>query len=626
MVWANLEPQAGCAVKREIPYDGVDQDCDGVDLIDRDADGVAATAAGGDDCDDTDSAVFPGAPEVPYDGVDQDCDGADRTDVDGDGQDAQVVGGDDCDDHDAGVYTGATELSYDGIDQDCDGADLTDVDADGQGAVEAGGVDCDDGDATVYRGATEIPYDDIDQDCNGADLTDVDGDGHDAATVGGDDCDDADASVHPGAVEVEQDGIDENCDGGDDTTPGASITPTPDATFSGAPRLGTSSTGVDDLDGDGVPDLAISSIDTVYLLSGAGRGPGGVDAAMGTVDLGGDDRHVLFDPILGIGDVDGDGRDDMLTAAEAWGTVKVFAVVPGTTAAPLLSAVGGDYFGAGFTPLLDVTGDGTPDLAVGEPGSDRGGANLPGQLYVYSGADRGEDRDEDAWLTVGGAGTHRLGAALASGDFDGDGADDLVIGEGNARGAGRIWIVTDLAAGLFRIEDVGGRVSRSTGLGVVSAGDADGDGLVDVLAGSYAPGACLLTGLDNPPASLDRAAACFIGSGSDFLFGVVVAGDLDGDGIPDVVGTEYGGHIGGAWDYGPANAYVFRGLFAGTIATTDAAAVVTDDNPVLDTYVRLSVSLPGDLDGDGYGELPFGDPYFRETTGAAWLYSGLLRP
>lgn len=57
--------------------DGIDQNCDGVDGIDGDRDGYASIASGGDDCDDTDPAVHPCAPDVGGDGVDQNCDGED---------------------------------------------------------------------------------------------------------------------------------------------------------------------------------------------------------------------------------------------------------------------------------------------------------------------------------------------------------------------------------------------------------------------------------------------------------------------------------------------------------------------------------------------------------------------
>lgn len=78
------------------------------------------------DCDDTDGTVNPGASEVAGDGVDQDCDGIDLAtsfDADGDGFDAETAGGTDCDDADASVNPSAAEVLDDGIDQDCDGVD-----------------------------------------------------------------------------------------------------------------------------------------------------------------------------------------------------------------------------------------------------------------------------------------------------------------------------------------------------------------------------------------------------------------------------------------------------------------------------------------------------------------------
>lgn len=74
------------------------------------------------DCDDDRSGVHPGAEDVPYDGVDQDCDGGDLVDVDGDGSVAVEAGEGDCDDADAGVYPSAPETWADGFtDNDCDG-------------------------------------------------------------------------------------------------------------------------------------------------------------------------------------------------------------------------------------------------------------------------------------------------------------------------------------------------------------------------------------------------------------------------------------------------------------------------------------------------------------------------
>ncbi|MFH1468029.1 MAG: putative metal-binding motif-containing protein [Pseudomonadota bacterium] len=136
---------------------------------------VSASTGCAEDCDD--------GLDNDLDG-DIDCDDADCwvedlcCDTDGDGHRAEGdCGGDDCDDTDPTVYPGAPEDGGtgtdggDGKDNDCDGTvdeGTLDYDDDGDGWTERRG-DCDDGDASVNPDATDTPDDGIDQDCDGQD-------------------------------------------------------------------------------------------------------------------------------------------------------------------------------------------------------------------------------------------------------------------------------------------------------------------------------------------------------------------------------------------------------------------------------------------------------------------------
>ena len=189
-----------------------------------DADGDLDGFLESEDCDDTDSSIYPGAAEVVGDGKDNDCDGTETcyADADGDGYAADdgstVLSADsdcsdageadtsvpltDCDDTTSLARPGGTELPGDGIDQDCDGADLcyADIDGDGYRSSTGGTVastdmdctdtgeatssvpatDCDDTNATVNPGATEVPANGVDNDCNGFEVcyVDLDNDGY----------------------------------------------------------------------------------------------------------------------------------------------------------------------------------------------------------------------------------------------------------------------------------------------------------------------------------------------------------------------------------------------------------------------------------------------------------------
>lgn len=110
---ATLSTTATTAVATSGPTTGT--------AVDTDGDGFPE----GEDCDDGDALVYPGAPDAWYDGVDSDCMGNDDFDADADGYAGD--GGPDCADTEARVHPGAVEMRCDGFDNDCagDGDDRT---------------------------------------------------------------------------------------------------------------------------------------------------------------------------------------------------------------------------------------------------------------------------------------------------------------------------------------------------------------------------------------------------------------------------------------------------------------------------------------------------------------------
>lgn len=85
---------------------------------DADSDNFADVLVGGLDCNDNDNTINPDALEIPYDNIDQNCDGHDLTDVDNDGFTSIEASGLDCDDNNPNINPGKQEI-LDSIDQNC---------------------------------------------------------------------------------------------------------------------------------------------------------------------------------------------------------------------------------------------------------------------------------------------------------------------------------------------------------------------------------------------------------------------------------------------------------------------------------------------------------------------------
>lgn len=132
------------------------------------------------------------------------------------------------------------------------------------------------------------------------------------------------------------------------------------------------------------------------------------------------------------GDVDGDGRMDLLVATDprdangaptAAGSVRL---VSGSNGAPLATFSDGQLgtgYGSALAGLGDVTGDGVPDIAVGEPGHDGHGPDS-GSVRIYSGS-----TGKTWYHLLGPNAGATFGASLAcAGDINDDGLPDCSVG------------------------------------------------------------------------------------------------------------------------------------------------------------------------------------------------------
>ncbi|MBU3822831.1 PQQ-dependent sugar dehydrogenase [Flavobacteriaceae bacterium XHP0103] len=213
----------GVVVK--IEYTGVSENPNTTYYVDADGDGYGDSADTGTeytsdpgagfstnntDCDDSEPLAYPGNTEVPYDGIDNDCDPLTLDDdLDGDG----FIQANDCDDNDPAINPNT--VWYLGVDSDNDTffgsvTSITQCESPGPeySTTEPEVTDCDDSNPEVNPSTTEIPGNGIDDDCNPVTQDDdLDGDGYVAA----EDCDDNNAAINPGATEILYDGIDNDC-------------------------------------------------------------------------------------------------------------------------------------------------------------------------------------------------------------------------------------------------------------------------------------------------------------------------------------------------------------------------------------------------------------------------------
>ncbi|WP_159396901.1 FG-GAP-like repeat-containing protein [Sorangium cellulosum] len=267
-------------------------------------------------------------------------------------------------------------------------------------------------------------------------------------------------------------------------------------------------------------------------------------------------------------------------------------------------------FGSSLSCAGDVDGDGLADILVGAPSSDA--HNGEARLYFSDGGEDFSGRFVDRLSGMREDGQFG-GSVAAVGDVNGDGFDDVAVGEWAAPYA------------YLYMGDASGRLSRSVelSLGVSaqdlsamasSAGDVNGDGFSDVMVSFVSSSSArhqtvrLYSG--GPGATLDAEPEMELmppTEDSSFASAAASAGDMNGDGFGDVI-------VGSP---GIDRAYIYLGSPEGLNPVPD----LTLDGQG-STSFGLVVASAGDMNGDGFGDVAVGTADYVGSPGAVYVYAG----
>ena len=421
---------------------------------------------------------------------------------------------------------------------------------------------------------------------------------------------------------------------------------------------GQSVSAAGDINGDGIDDLIIGAVgasgyagETYVVFGGQSFGPSfalaDLDGSNGFRVDGIDAGDQSAWSASGAGDVNGDGIGDLIIGAprangyagesyvvfggQSLGASLALADLDGSNGFRIDGIDADDDSGASVAGAGDINGDGIDDLIIGAEDAN-GDA---GESYVvFGGQSFGPSFD---LASLDGSNGFRLdgidpgdysgGSIAGAGDINGDGVDDLIIGAIGANGyAGESYVVFggqsfgpsfDLASldgsNGFRLDGID--AGDESGISVSAAGDVNGDGVDDLIIGAVganndAGESYVVFGGQSFGPSLDLASLDgsngFRLDGDGIGFSVSAAGDVNGDGVDDLIISSPGANSFAGESY-----VVFGGQSFGAsldLATLDGSNGFRLDGIDAGDASGAWVSAAGDINGDGFDDLIIGAP------------------
>ncbi len=363
-------------------------------------------------------------------------------------------------------------------------------------------------------------------------------------------------------------------------------------------RFGTSVTSIGDLNGDGIPDIAVGA----HSDDTGGNDKGGI--------------HVMF--------MNRNGSASSITKINSK-----------TVNGPELRE--SDYFGSSIADIGDLNGDGISDIAVGAYGDDTGSINSGAVHLMFMNSDGSVSRTvviNDN--TINGPELREsdyFGAAIAGiGDLNDDNTPDIVVGahfddgNGTNRGAAHVMFMNSDGSVSRTVEindnTINGPDLKDTdhfGSSIASIGDLNGDGISDIVVGAYTDntgglqkGAVHVMFMNNN-GSVSRTVVINDNTinGPDLIWGdnfgssVANIGDLNDDGISDIAVGAHGDNTGGD------NKGAVHVMFMNSNGSVSRTVVINDNtingpDLILGDTFGTSITNIGYLNNDAVSDIAIG--------------------